>query len=131
MIKLVLPNKATNFEILTKWPWLFESSPTNVLTNNKDLLRSLKFEILGTLSYESNILICYLNSVPQTTLFLLTGVMISSKTNPCSSSKKQKRGNGESLKMSTFLSLIQILYLKQQSNILRCFSSLKFDKKFT
>ena len=32
--------------------------------------------------------------------------------------------------MSTILSFIQILYLKQQSNIIRCFCSLKFEKIF-
>ena len=39
-----------------------------------------------------------LNSVPQITWFLPEDAIISSKTNPCSGSKKQKRGNGQSLK---------------------------------
>ena len=37
-----------------------------------------------------------LNTVPQITGFLLAEAIILIKTNPCSGSKKLKRGNGES-----------------------------------
>ena len=37
-----------------------------------------------------------LNPVPQITRFLVAQTIILSKTNPCSGSKRQKRGNGES-----------------------------------
>ena len=64
------------------------------------------------------------------TRFLLEHAIISSKTNPCSGSTKQKRINGyvrNNKTMSAILSFISTLYLKQQTNILRCFSSLKFE----
>ena len=64
------------------------------------------------------------------TRFLLEHAIISSKTNPCSGSTKQKRINGyvrNNKTMSAILSFISTLYLKQQTNILWCFSSLKFE----
>ena len=58
--------------------------------------------------------------------------IISSKTDLRSGSIKGKRSCGtirNNKAMSTVLSFIRILYPKQQSNILRCFCSLKFEKK--
>ena len=70
-------------------------------------------------------------SVPQITLFLLEDAIISSKTNSCSGSTKQKIGSdGEVQKKKTnspIFSFISTLYLTQQANILRCFCSLKFE----
>ena len=95
----------------------------------------------------SNTRIYNLDSVPQITRFLLTNAVISSKANPCSGSIRQKEGTGESgigdchfvglafkgLKVikhcQRFCYLFQILYLKQQSIILWCFCSLKFEKR--
>ena len=62
--------------------------------------------------------------------FSLVDPIISSKTNPCSGSKKQKKSNGivrNNKTMSAILSFIRILYLKQRTNILWCFCSLKFE----
>ena len=70
-------------------------------------------------------------SVPQITRFLLGDVIISSKTEPHNVSKKEKRSYGKSKTNKTtlkILSFIQILYLKQESSILRCYSRLKFEK---
>ena len=55
---------------------------------------------------------------------------ISSKTEPRNGSKKEKRSYGKvrNKTMLKILPFIQILCLKQQSNILRCFWSLKFLK---
>ena len=56
--------------------------------------------------------------------------MISSKTDLCSGSMKEKRSYGKvrnNKAVSSILSFIRIFYLKQQSNI-RCFCSLKFEK---
>ena len=63
----------------------------------------------------------------------LLGDVILSKTDLRSGSEKKRRsygrvGNNEA--MSTILSFFPILYLKQQSNILLCFCSLKFEERF-
>ena len=70
-----------------------------------------------------------LSSVPQMTQFLLVDAIISSKTNPYSTSKKKKRSNGEvkNKTMSAILSFIWPPFLKQQSSILRYFCSLKIE----
>ena len=71
-------------------------------------------------------------SVPQIARLLLGDAIILSKTNLHNGSKKGKRSNSiiennkSTLKVLPF---IQILYLKQQSSILWCFSRLKFDKR--
>ena len=67
-----------------------------------------------------------LNSVPQITRFLLEVAIVS---NPCCGSYKQKRSNDivKNKTMSTILSFIWILLIKQQSNILPCFYSLKVE----
>ena len=57
--------------------------------------------------------------------------MISSKTEPHNGSKKKNWNYGEvrnNKSMLKTLSLIWILYLKQQSNILRSFYSWRFEK---
>ena len=72
-------------------------------------------------------------SVPQITRLLLEDATISSKTEPPNGSKNEKRSYGEARNnkaMLKILSLIRILYLKQQSNILRSFYSL-FSNKFS
>ena len=72
-------------------------------------------------------------SVPPITWLLLEDVIISSKTEPRNGSKKENRSYGEVRKNKTMLkifSLVRILYLKQQSNILRSFYSL-FSNKFS
>ena len=69
-------------------------------------------------------------SVPQITRLLLGDAIISSKIDPHNGSKKEKRSYGE-VKNNTMLKIlpfIKILYLKQQSSILRCFCRLKFEK---
>ena len=60
-------------------------------------------------------------SVPQITRLLLEDAIISSKTEARNASKKENRSYGEarnSKAMLKILSLIRILYLRQQSNIL-------------
>ena len=72
-------------------------------------------------------------SVPQITRLLLEDATISSKTEPPNGSKNENRSYGEARNnkaMLKILSLIRILYLKQQSNILRSFYSL-FCNKFS
>ena len=64
------------------------------------------------------------------TRFYLEDTIISGKTGPCSGSTKHKRsidsvGNNEAT--SAIFSFISTLYLKQKTNILPCFSSLKFE----
>ena len=80
----------------------------------------------------SNTRVYNLISVPEITRFLLGEAIISSITDSRSSgSKKGKRSHGKvrnNKRMWTILKFILILYPKQQSNILRCFSSLKFQK---
>ena len=70
-------------------------------------------------------------SVLQITRLLLGDATISSKTNPRNSNKKEKRTYGKvrnSKIIIKILSFIQILYLKQQSNIMRCFCGIEFGK---
>ena len=70
-------------------------------------------------------------SVPQITRLLLGDTIISSKTDQHNGSKKEKRSYGEVKNNSTMLKtlpFIKIIYLKQQSSILRCFCRLKFEK---
>ena len=53
------------------------------------------------------------------------------RPDPHNGSKKEKRSYGEVKNNNTMLKIlpfIQILYLKQQSSILRCFCRLKFEK---
>ena len=74
-----------------------------------------------------------LNSVPQITQLLLEDAIISRKTEPANGSKNENRSYGEVRNNKTrlkILSLIGILYLKQQKNILRSFYSL-FSNKFS
>ena len=69
-------------------------------------------------------------SVPQITQLLIGDSIISSKTDLHNGSKKEKRKYGK-IKNKTMLKLllfIRILYVKQQSSTLRCFSRLKFKK---
>ena len=59
-------------------------------------------------------------SVPQITRLLLGDATVLIKTDPRSGSKKEKRSYGKvrnNKTMLTILSFIQILYLKQQSNV--------------
>ena len=80
-----------------------------------------------------NILVYNLISLPQVTRLLLEDAIISSKTEHRNGSKNENQSYGEirnNKAMLKILSLIRILYLKQQSNILRSFYSLKFEKKF-
>ena len=68
-----------------------------------------------------NTCIYNLISVPQFTRFLLGDAIISSKTDPHNGSKKEKRNYGKvenNKTMLKVLSLIRIIYLKQQSGIL-------------
>ena len=63
-------------------------------------------------------------SVPQITQLLLEDAIISSKTEPANGSKNENRSYGEvrnNKAMLKILLLTRILYLKQQSNILRSF----------
>ena len=72
-------------------------------------------------------------SVPQITRPLLEDVTISSKTEPPNGSKNENRSYGEARNnnvMLKILPLIRILYLQQQSHILRSFYSL-FSNKFS
>ena len=80
-----------------------------------------------------NILVYNLISLPQVTRLLLEDAIISSKTEHRNGSKKENQSYGEirnNKTMLKILSLIRILYLRQQSNILRSFYNLKFEKKF-
>ena len=64
---------------------------------------------------------------------LLGDALISSKTDPHNGSKKEKRSYGKTKNNKTMLKIlpfIRILYLKQQSSILRCFSRLKSEKVY-
>ena len=82
---------------------------------------------LGTLNTQDQNLI----SVLQVTRLLLGDAVISSKTDRRNGSKKEKISYSKirsNRTMSKILLFIRILYLKQQSNILRCFCSLKFEK---
>ena len=54
----------------------------------------------------------------------------SSKTNPCSDSKRQKVNVENNKTMSTILSFIRILHLKPKSSILRHFYRLTFEKVY-
>ena len=57
--------------------------------------------------------------------------MISNKIDPRSGSKKERRNYGKvrnNKTMPTIWPFIRILHLKQQSNILRCFYRLRFEK---
>ena len=69
--------------------------------------------------------------VPQVTRFLLEDTIISCKTNWCSGSTKLKiESNGYIRKNKTksvIFSFISTFYLKQQTNIPRCFCSIKFE----
>ena len=59
-------------------------------------------------------------SVPQITRLLLGDATVLIKTDPRSGSKKEKRSYGKvrnNKTMLTSLSFIQILYLKQQNNV--------------
>ena len=59
---------------------------------------------------------------------LLEDAIVSSKTNPRAAAARIRRevmARNNEAKAETF-SFISTLYLKQQTNILRCFSSLKF-----
>ena len=59
-------------------------------------------------------------SVPQITRLLLGDATVLIKTDPRSGSKKEKRSYGKvrnNKTMLAILSFIQILYLKQQSNV--------------
>ena len=70
-------------------------------------------------------------SVPQITRLLVGDTITSSKTNPHNGSKKQKRSYGKIKNNKTMLKILQftqILYHKQQSSILQCFSRIKFLK---
>ena len=70
-------------------------------------------------------------SVLQITWLLLRDAIISSKIDLRSGSKKEKRSYGKvrnDKTKSTILWFIWNLYLKQQSNIVRCFCSLRFEK---
>ena len=70
-------------------------------------------------------------SVQQITRLLLGDAIISSKTDSHNGSKKEKRSYGEVKNNNTMLKIlpfIQILYLKQQSSILRYFCRLNFEK---
>ena len=54
-----------------------------------------------------------------------------SKTEPYNGSKKEKRNYCKIKNNKTMLKILpftQIIYFKQQSSILRCFSGLKFEK---
>ena len=66
-------------------------------------------------------------SVSQITLLLLGDAIISSKTDARNGIKKEKKVRNDKV-MLKILSFIPILYLKQQSNILQGFCSLKFEK---
>ena len=91
------------------------------LSSQNIRLRSLRH-------YDTNTWIYNFISVPQITQFLLKGAIISCKINPCSSSTKQKTCKGWNNKtMTAIFSFISTLYLKQQTNILRRFCSLKFE----
>ena len=64
-------------------------------------------------------------SVTQVTRVSLEDAIVSSKTEPRNGNKKESRSYGEvrnNKAMLKILSLFRILYLKQQSNILRSFS---------
>ena len=74
-----------------------------------------------------------LNSVPQIAWFLLADVIISSNRTRVVVARSRietmvKVKNNKT--MSTILSFIPILYLKQQRTILWCFCGLKFEKRF-
>ena len=63
-----------------------------------------------------------------------TALYVNYKTDPHCGSKKEERNYGKvknNEKMSTIMPFIQFFfYLKQQTNILWCFCSLKFEKRF-
>ena len=62
---------------------------------------------------------------------IIRNALISSKTNTRNDSKKEKGSYGKVRNRKTMLTIfpfIQILYLKQQSNILPCFCGLKFER---
>ena len=62
-------------------------------------------------------------------IFLLEDAIVSSKTNPRAAAARIRRevmARNNEAKAETF-SFISTLYLKQQTNILWCFSSLKFE----
>ena len=85
----------------------------------------------NTAEVSCNTRIYNLISVPQITQLLLGDAIISSKTDPHNGSKKEKGSYGEVKNNNTMLKIlpfIRILYLKQQSSILRCFCRLKFEK---
>ena len=90
------------------------------------------FQKLSSYCLHINTWIYDLIFVPQITRLFLGDVIISSKTVPHNGSKKEKRSCGKIKNNKTMLKIlpfIRILYLKQQSSILRCFSRLKFKKK--
>ena len=69
-------------------------------------------------------------SVPQITSFLLEEAVMSSKTNRAVAARSRRElvAKLEIMKtMSATFSFISIPYLRQQTNIFRCFSSLKFE----
>ena len=75
--------------------------------------------------YLTNAWVYNLISVTQVTRVSLEDAIVSSKTEPRNGNKKENRSYGEvrnNKAMLKILSLFRILYLKQQSDILRSFS---------
>ena len=94
-------------------------------------LRMITFRPLAIYALINNTRVYNLTSAPQITWLSLGGAIFSSKTDSRNVSNKEKSSNGKfrnSKTMLTILSFIRVLYLKQSSNILRCFFSLKFEK---
>ena len=104
-----------------------EQSSFNLINSKKKILHY--YFIDAVLINIFNTRIHNLIFVPQITQFLLADAIISSKTRVVEA--RSRRDAIEKVKnnktISTILSFIQVLHLKQQSNILQCFYSLKFQ----
>ena len=91
-------------------------------------IRQLRHRHSGTKKHNTRVY--NLISVPQIKRLLLEDAIISNRTEPRNGGKKENQSYGEVINKKVMLkiwSLIRILYLKQQSNIIRSFYSLKFE----
>ena len=75
-------------------------------------LKQLKQTFLGR-AFDFNTRIYNPSSIPQITRFLLVDAITSSKTNPCSASKKQKRKNSKVRKIKTMSVIIYLTFLSK------------------
>ena len=79
-------------------------------------------------SLKFNTRVCNLISVPQITRLLLGDVKVSCKTDPCNSSKKEKRGYVKVRSNETILKILSVIRIKQQYSA--TFSQFKIWEKF-